>query len=189
MFTTPSPLCPELPQPELHQAQRYFDILGGAGSVYIQAFDDQGRNPRLAQTLRGSLGELWPKLVQLNQAGAGIFSPVNEIAPGKPRKTENVVRVRALFADADDPPRLAEIEAVIDSFGLPPSMVIETSPGRRHYYWCCDGCPLENFTDAQKALAAKLGTDPAVCDLPRVARVPGLLHRKGSPFLVRLVTP
>jgi RepB DNA-primase from phage plasmid len=190
VFTTPSPRCTELLQPNLHETQQYFHALGASTSaICFQIFDDQGRNRRLAQTLHGSLDNLAPKLTQLNQQGAGIFTPVNEIAAGKPRTTENVVRVRALFADADDPDRLPEVEAAIARFGLAPSIIVETSPGKRHFYWLTNDCPLAAFTGAQRALAAQLGSDPAVSDLPRVARVPGFLHRKGAPFLVRLVTP
>jgi len=187
VFTIPSPLCPEAPQPELHQAQRLLDAVGPP--FCFQAFDDRGRHRALAQTLHGTLAELAPRLTQLNRRGAGISFTVNAVAPGKPRKIEYVTRVRALFADADDPARLPEIAAAIALFGLAPSLTVETSPGKRHFYWLCDNCPLENFTGVQKALAAKLGTDPAVCDLPRVMRLPGFYHMKREPFLVRLVTP
>jgi hypothetical protein len=171
---------------DLNAAKRFSDALRGI--QHFQLFDDRGRNPRLARTLHGSLEELAPTLIRLNQEGAGIFAPVNEIVPGKPRRTENVVRVRTLLADSDDPAKLHEIEAAIEHFGLKPSIVVETSPGRCHFYWLTDDCPLDRFTEAQKALAAALGTDPAVCDLPRVARVPGFFHMKAAPFLVRLVS-
>jgi hypothetical protein len=39
----------------------------------------------------------------------------------------------------------------------------------------------------QQALARACGSDSSVCDLPRVLRLPGFLHRKGEPFTVRLV--
>jgi hypothetical protein len=48
-------------------------------------------------------------------------------------------------------------------------------------------CPLDRFTETQKALATSLGTDPVVCDLPRVARLPGFIHHKGAPFRSRLL--
>ncbi|WP_163371942.1 DNA-primase RepB domain-containing protein [Endozoicomonas acroporae] len=66
-------------------------------------------------------------------------------------------------------------------------MIIESSPGNGHAYWLIEHCPLDGFKDAQKMLATALGGDPAVCDLPRVMRLPGLLHTKGSPFLTRIV--
>jgi hypothetical protein len=42
------------------------------------------------------------------------------------------------------------------------------------------------FTPFQKGLAAVLGTDPNVHDLPRIMRVPGFMHWKGAPFLSRI---
>ena len=38
----------------------------------------------------------------------------------------------------------------------------------------------------ERRLAAYYGGDPAVADLPHVVRVPGFLHRKKTPELVRL---
>lgn len=47
------------------------------------------------------------------------------------------------------------------------------------------------FERAQRTLAAHFNTDPSVCDLPRVLRLPGLFHLKNpaQPFLVRLAAP
>jgi hypothetical protein len=45
---------------------------------------------------------------------------------------------------------------------------------------------LERFTPFQKELAAVLGGDPAICDLPRIMRVPGFVHWKGKPVLSRI---
>jgi hypothetical protein len=184
---TPSPQ-PLALLPDLDQARRFLTALDSSAHEFcFQSFADRGRNRTLARTLHGSLDELAPTLVRLNQQGAGIFVAVNEIEVGKPRKIEHVTRGRALFADADDPATLPKVEAAIANFGLPPSMTVETSPGKRHFYWFTGDCPLDRFTEAQKALAAALVTDPAVCDLPRVMRVPGFLHMKREPFLVRLV--
>ena len=59
-----------------------------------------------------------------------------------------------------------------------------------HFYFCTD-VPLDQFSELQKQLIAKLGTDPAVKDLPRVMRLPGTLHLKdpANPRLVKLLIP
>ena len=59
-----------------------------------------------------------------------------------------------------------------------------------HFYFCTD-VPLHQFSELQKQLIAKLGTDPAVKDLPRVMRLPGTLHLKDpdNPRLVKLLNP
>jgi hypothetical protein len=43
------------------------------------------------------------------------------------------------------------------------------------------------FKDAQHRLARHYGSDPAVCDLPRVMRLAGTWHQKGEPFMVTIV--
>lgn len=178
------------PELQLDQARRFLTALDpSAGAFCFQAFADRGRNRALARTLHGSLNELAPTLARLNQQGAGIFVTINEIAPGVRRLAEHVTRVRALFADADDPARLLEIEAAIARVMPAPSMIVDTSPGKRHFYWLCNDCPLESFTAAQTALIDRLGTDRTIKDLPRVMRLPGFFHLKGEPFRVRLVTP
>jgi Protein of unknown function (DUF3987) len=70
-------------------------------------------------------------------------------------------------------------------------MVVRTSVDRAHFYFCCDDIPLEEFSAYQTALIEKLGTDPAIKDLPRVMRLAGTLHLKdpNHPQKVTLKTP
>lgn len=49
-----------------------------------------------------------------------------------------------------------------------------------------DRLPLDAFKPAQRALAGKFQGDTSVCDLPRVMRLPGFVHRKGEPFVTRI---
>jgi archaellum biogenesis ATPase FlaH len=127
-----------------------------------------------AGVLHGTPADCFDALARANAAGAGVFFCVNEIDGTKEqRRAENIVALRALFADDDadcvDPGTVQP----------PPSLVVSTSPGKRHVYWLLKPDEaLADFTPAQKAIAAKLGTDPAVCDLSRVLRVPGFLHQK-----------
>ena len=83
-------------------AERFLRALDSAALTFcFQTFRDAGMDKSLARTLNGSLHALQQELVQLNTRGAGVFVAVNEIAAGKPRRAEHVVRVRALFADAE----------------------------------------------------------------------------------------
>lgn len=109
----------------------------------------------------------------------GIFLCINE-TDGKGRKTENIVKVRACFADLDEVP----IDPVLK---YEPSMVIESSPGKYHAYWFSDNIPLEGFQQLQEGIIEKIGSDPQVKDLPRVMRVPGFYHQKDKRFLVRII--
>jgi len=163
----------------LETAKTYLDVLGGRD----QAFDwrilpKEGA----AILLRGRVGEHFPALERHNRQGAGIFAVVNE-SDGRGQREENIIKVRALFADLDGCPL-----SNIDSFPLKPHIVIETSPGKYHTYWRVIGIPVPEFKSFQQRIANLCGSDPVVCDPPRVMRVPGLFHQKGAPFLTRILS-
>lgn len=168
--------------PDLDAAQHFLDDLGGDIKftfMVIPEGQDCGLH-RSPQELHGTLDQLGIKLGALNAIGHGIFVMINE-GDLAGRKAKNVLKVRAQFVDLDGAP----IEPVIHS-DLPPHIVVTTSPGRYHAYWRIEACPLGEFKERQQALAMKFGGDMAVCDLPRVMRLPGFWHLKGSaPYLVK----
>jgi hypothetical protein len=116
----------------------------------------------------------------INNKGAGIFLTINE-TDGKGRKKNNIVKVRAVFADLDGAP----LEPVLE---YNPSLVVESSPGRYHAYWLTDDIPTEQFRDVQKNIANTFNSDSSVNDLPRVMRIPGYLNNKyEDPFFVKIL--
>jgi hypothetical protein len=121
------------------------------------------------------------KLVKWNDKGAGVFFTVNA-TDGNGRQAHNIVGVRAVFVDLDGAPLAPVLEC-----GLDPHDVVESSPRRYHAYWLVDDCPLDQFELVQRALAQRFGGDPSVHDLPRVMRLPGFIHRKGDPFVTRML--
>lgn len=148
----------------------------------FQTFDDSPRKAsRLSRILHGTFREHAGTLTALNERGAGVFVMVNE-GDGKGRRRENVQRVRALFVDLDGSP-LGPVQAAV----LAPHCIVESSPARWHAYWRVADCPLQSFQPMQRALAGRFKSDPKVCDLPRVMRLPGFQHRKGQPFTTRTV--
>lgn len=155
----------------------------------FQTFDDSpAKRPELVRTLHGTLNEHREELKRLNMQGAGVFFTVNE-TDGKGRRNENIVRVRALFADFDTVNHNRPEEMLFNWDGVP-SCIVESSPGKHHAYWLIDdNMPLNEFSETQKRMAYYLGSDPKVCDLARVMRVPGFYHNKGEPFLVREIYP
>lgn len=201
--TTPPPYILELTQKHPELIKKLFEeaIAGvslpdhmlflktlrcAAEKATFQTFDDskddsKTKRPGLIKIIHGAAPENLQRLKELNDQGAGIFLMVNE-GDLKGRKTENVIRVRALFADLDGVP----VEPVLNA-KLKPHMVIESSPCRYHAYWLVHDCPLDQFKRLQKALVAKFDSDPKVCDLPHVMRVPGFFHKKAEPFLSRIV--
>lgn len=136
----------------------------------------------LNRILHGTLAQHRQTLADLNARGAGVFWMVSA-GDGKGRKASNVRRIRALFVDLDGAPL-----DPIKTARLAPHCIVESSPDRWHAYWLVSGCPLDCFTPLQKALAARFNADPKVCDLPRVMRMPGFVHRKSKPFQARVLS-
>jgi hypothetical protein len=167
--------------PDPKAATRYIQALTGyyASAVTLQAFDDSGAKLRdLASVKGGTLRDLWPWVTALQAQGAGVFCTVNATVLGQ-RKAQDVKRIRALFCDFDGKEP--------GDWHLPPSMVVQSGHGK-HAYWLVNDCPLGGFVEAQKRLALHYGSDFKVHDLPRVMRLPGTVHQKGEPVMVRLLS-
>lgn len=174
------------PAPDIRIASAFLAHFGPPDSSHCFQTFGEGRcegHRSLARTLHGPLASHAPMLADLNGRGTGVFFVVNEVRLGERRTGPNVTRVRALFADNDNPARQSTVEAETARRGLVASFIVESSPGKRHYYWLIDDCPLASFAPMQRAIAAGLRTDPVVNDLPRVMRLPGFLHHKGMAFL------
>ena len=170
--------------PDIAAAQRFLDALRGSCNFTFMALpegDKKGTAPPIV--LHGTLDQHGAALVDLNRCGYGVFVMINE-GDLRARKAENVLKVRAHFVDLDGAP----IEPVVGC-AAPPSIVVNTSPGRYHAYWLNDDCPLQEFKPRQQALAMRFGGDSTVCDLPRVMRLPGFFHVKtAEPYLVAVIT-
>ncbi|OSM05052.1 hypothetical protein MAIT1_03185 [Magnetofaba australis IT-1] len=155
----------------------------GKESCVFQTFSDKkgaGGGDPLARAVTGNVDNLLPDLSNLDEAGAGIFLQINE---GPERGNQHITDVTALFVDTDGAP----LEPILDAMPTP-HILVQSSPDKYHVYWRVSDCPLDSFKEVQKRLANAFGTDPSVCDLSRVMRVPGSWHRKtDSPFQVEMV--
>src|ERR687895_383697 len=103
-----------------------------------------------ASPSRGSSTAPWNStrtLSRLNEEKAGVFVTINK-TDGCGRMAENIIRVRAVFADLDGTP-------LPESWELEPHVITASSPGRYHTYWGVSDCPLERFTAVQKAIATR----------------------------------
>ena len=174
-----------IPPPNIVMAKAFLDALDPTGIFTFQTFDDdKNRKDRsLARILHGQLEHHQEALSRLQRHGAGVFVMVNQ-GDGQGRSAANVITVRAHVLDLDGAP----LDPVMKPC-LPPHIVVESSPEKWHAYWLVEGCPLQEFKARQHALATRFNGDMAVCDLPRVMRLPGFWHQKGSPFQTRLVKP
>jgi hypothetical protein len=79
--------------------------------------------------------------------------------------------VHCLWADGDG--------ATIPPSVPPPSAVVETSPGRHHYYWrLTEPCPPAQAEQLNHRIAYALGADKSGWDLTQLLRVPGTPNQK-----------
>jgi len=129
----------------------------------------------------GKLDERKSWLIQSNSLGQGVFCTVN-IGDGQGRSANNITQATCLFVDVDE-----QREKPHDDFPLPPTMIVESSPGRYHYYWRASNISLEDFPRFQDSLTRRFGGDEACKDISRVMRVPGFVHWKREPFVSRIV--
>ncbi|MEJ8825627.1 DNA-primase RepB domain-containing protein [Variovorax humicola] len=140
-----------------------------------------------AKHIYGTLGDQFDNLAEWNKLGRNVFVCVNAITPvlDNSRPIANVMRVRAVFADFDDP---AE---PLPEFPLVPSILVESSPSKFHAYWLADGVPLDQFDPLQRGIMQRLGSnaDRSIRGLNHVLRVPGFAHVKdpANPKPVRLL--
>lgn len=171
--------------PNMKAAQRFLDLIGKDEPFTFQTIDDNKvrKVPHLTRIFHGTLNQIGEALKNFNDAGAGVFVTINQ-TDGKRRAKGNIIRVRALFVDLDGAP-IAPVMAHV----MPPGIVIESSPNRFHAYWVTDNCPLDQFKSAQQRLIRQFNGDKSVCDLPRVMRLPGFIHRKAEPFMTRIIFP
>ena len=163
----------------LEECERFSRAIASSGQLTFQTYSegaDARRDvARSRGILHGSLRVHSPKLIVANRSGRSVCLMINQ-GDGRGRANENVVAIRAIFLDLDGAP----LEPVTQARS-PPSITVESSPGRYHAYWLVRNMPLADFKAAQKALAKKFGGDGSVCDLARVMRLPGFIHRKREP--------
>jgi AAA domain/Primase C terminal 1 (PriCT-1)/RepB DNA-primase from phage plasmid len=168
-------------------AQRFLNVLDDRTARFtFMVFDDNQsrKDKRLANIRHGTLGALYSELVDYSRRGAGVFVTINE-TNFRGRRKECIVRVRFYFADLDGAP-----VKNISRLGLWPHMLTQTSPGRFGVFYKIADAPLDedNFKRTQQALATLFESDPAICDLPRVMRLPGFPHQKDprNPFVTQI---
>jgi len=166
-------------EPDIAKAREYLEALSPDETEFtFQTFDDKKLSRRLARVLNGRRDAHFERLCALSRQGAGACVTINR-TDLKGRKTENVVETRAAFVDLDGAP--------IDNWkrlSLRPHMGVRSSPGRAHLYYRVKGIGLDEWPEIQDRLRVLMEGDDAVCDLPRVMRLPGFPHQKYDPFMV-----
>jgi len=103
----------------------------------------------LAKVCHGTLDEHWGTLLDLSRRGAGVFIVVNRTTLSGRRNKENITEVRAYFADCDGVSS-DEIKTSLTAIGLTPHIIVQTSQGKWHIYFCVSDAPLSGFKETQK---------------------------------------
>ena len=165
------------------------------GNICYVTLDDKRKDPTLRHYHEGfkeSRQEILSSLYNENKSRnhRGVYFCVNEIDrsldPPRKRTEAMVTRFRAIFLD-DDIVR----DGYRNDFRIKPSIVVESSPGKFHYYWLID-LPYteENAQEWDKVMITLIDEydgDPACKDRVRILRVPKFKHLKGTPFVSRVV--
>lgn len=168
------------------------DILGSIFApediVCFRVFSDKkgGTFPgmKLDCKCRDYIQEMEPQLMEHNKMGRGVFFAVN--FGGQTDK--DISRINAQFVEMDGG-TFDEQREKINSFPLPPSLVIQTRKSL-HVYWFMEKgkADVERFREIQKLLVRWFDGDPACVNESRVMRLPGFYHCKtDTPVMVRCV--
>jgi hypothetical protein len=182
-----TPVAPVL---DLSTADDFLSTIDPKRRITYQTFDDRKQTgANLARVAHGAITRHAEFLNRLAASGAGIYFCLC-LTDGKGRKKKNVSAFRGFWVDLDGAP----LDPVL-KWTLKPSIITETSPGRYHAFWLFKApilvshLSLDQYATTQKKLAKLFGGDPAVCDAPHVARLPGSWHQKNpnAPFRVRVV--
>jgi hypothetical protein len=173
------------PSPCIGQARRYLDLLAGSDAAhcfqpYHDLYPNDPQTAWLRRVVYGRLGDVWPELVARQTKGAAIAVTMAE-TDGRGRKSANMVRPRAVWIEADG--------ALERPLPLPPTIAVETSPGRRHYVYMAPNLAWDVWHGVQDVLIADYGSDPCAAHRTQVLRLPGTLHLKdpADPHLVDIV--
>lgn len=120
--------------------------------------------------------KLTPDLEDLNKNHAAIYVAVNEFDGY--RAKNNLRHLRCIHADMDytTNQKLEELKAI-----CPPSIIVESSPGRFHFYWFLEERLEPNLMAEIESLnkaMVNFGADKAATDCSRLLRLPGFLNQK-----------
>ena len=171
---------------DIRQALQFAQRLTGSANSPMTFTALRGREGDTARSKRATVTDAWPWIERQQADGWGIYITVNQTA-GTDRKKTDITSVRAVWVDAD------AVAPICQNWPLQPHLVVESSPGKFHYYWFTDALPSpDEFKATIKAMCSAnphIGGDRNAADISRVLRLPGTMHLKNpaSPHLVRIV--
>jgi hypothetical protein len=171
-------------KPDPKMARQFLDLLDETDTSFTFVIIEEPKpKDRMANVAAyyGTIEQYQDVFSKANKNGYAVFVTIN-VTNSKERTKANIERVRALFVDLDGSP----IDPVYNA-PLKAHIVVESSPGRYHAYWLVNDVPLDMFEAAQQMLIRQFNGDHSVCDLPRLMRLPGFVHKKNVPFQSRII--
>lgn len=154
-------------------ARRHIEILTGSADTpvtLVGIVTGEDRPP----ARRGTISNLAPWIDQQQKRGASVYVTVNETATHK-RAAPDITMVRAIWVDDDVP------GPVRTEWPVPPTLTIETSPGKFHYYWKTCTAPGSEFKGVMECMVTHHGNDNGAKDIARVLRLAGTLRVAEKP--------
>lgn len=185
--------------PDIAQAQEFFRALfPNGGLVHFRAVPEpKDSRPPTNHFYDVGDPELIAHFVNYCHAErrAAFFLPGTS-APGKTGK-DGVLSLPAVLVDLDKGDTRTNLERASAEFGVPTMIVrsggtTEEGKPKLHAYWVLEepatGDAINAVCHAREQLALKFGGDPAFKQPAQIIRIPGSVHFKGTPKLVRLDT-
>jgi RepB DNA-primase from phage plasmid len=163
-----------------------FEDLGGYLVTFTgrQSANPSARPNELEDTTQRSWH--WPEqrdaaaayLLEESEAGRDAYFGVHLFRRRGSRKADNAAQVLALWVDGDG--------AQVPRDWPQPTAVVESSPGRHHFYWrLTRPIPPEEAAQLNRRLCYGMGGDKGKWSLGTVLRAPGTLnYKRARPTLV-----
>jgi hypothetical protein len=170
----------------VEETRQFCDVIRPAKECTCQTIDDSPQKRPNLLSVRHGAGD-GRALAGYNHRGAGVFVAANPMRPGG-RSKHHVINVPVILADFDN--------GVPASIPIEPTLRVRTSVSadallvRAQWWWSlCDGETLTTKEQCgiMRCLVAHYGADPNAVDIARCGRLPGFMHMKGEPQLVRIV--
>ncbi|RLD68142.1 MAG: hypothetical protein DRI98_12125, partial [Bacteroidetes bacterium] len=70
---------------------------------------------------------------------------------------------------------------------LEPNIVVQSSPGKYHYYWLTDTDNGKEYEAVLRGMVKKYHADPACTDMTRIMRLPGFRHNKSGKIVTAII--
>ena len=173
--------------PDKETIARYLNTITAPWNEYspnslleLRCFADN-RTPNIARFTYSEISQAVAHGEAMNEHGLNIYACVNPVQPGdafssKAASDQDIQQAFFAFADCDEPGIAEQIPKNAPPYDF--RVITGTEPHLRcHYYWQLKGplCDLTEWKTVQKQLAAKYGTDPAICNPSRLMRVGGTI--------------